>query len=64
MLTQMQKEFGETEEGKKTIAEIPLKRAAGLDELDGCLLFMASNNASSYMTGAIVEMDGGCATIN
>ncbi|MGI9568919.1 MAG: SDR family oxidoreductase [Desulfobulbia bacterium] len=64
MLTQMQKEFGKTEEGKKTIAEIPLKRAAGLDELDGCLLFMASNNASSYMTGAIVEMDGGWATIN
>ena len=63
MLTHMQKEFGKTEEGKKTVAEIPMKRAAELDELDGCLLFMASNNASSYMTGAIVEMDGGWSTI-
>jgi 3-oxoacyl-[acyl-carrier protein] reductase len=63
MLTQMQKEFGKTEEGKKTVAEIPMKRAAALDELDGCLLFVASNNASSYMTGAIIEMDGGWATI-
>lgn len=63
MLTQMQKEFGKTEEGRKTVAEIPMKRAAALDELDGCLLFVASNNASSYMTGAIIEMDGGWATI-
>ena len=63
MITRMQKEFGTTEEGKKTVAEIPMKRAAALDELSGCLLFMAPNNASSYMTGAIVEMDGGWATI-
>lgn len=63
MLTQMQIEFGKTDEGKKTVAQIPMKRAADLEELDGCLLFMASNRASSYMTGAIVEMDGGWATI-
>lgn len=59
----MQKEFSKTEKGKNTIAEIPMKRAAALDELDGCLLFLTSNNASSYMRGAIIEMDGGWATI-
>ena len=52
-----------TEEGKKTVAEIPMKRAATLEELDGCLLLLASNNASSYMTGATVEIDGGWATL-
>ena len=63
MLTEMQREFAKTEEGKRTRAEIPMKRAAELEELDGCLLFLASNNASSYMTGGIVEMDGGWSTI-
>ena len=63
MLTEMQKEFVKTEEGKKTVAEIPMKRAAALEELDGCLLLMASNEASSYMTGATVEIDGGWATL-
>ena len=40
-----------------------MRRAAVLDELDGCLLFMVSNTASSYMAGSIVEMDGGWAAI-
>lgn len=63
MLTEMQREFGKTEEGKKTVAQIPMKRAAELEELDGCLLMLASNKASSYMTGATIEIDGGWATL-
>ena len=53
-------EYIATEAGKKFIAQIPLKRPCEYQEIDGALLLLASNT-SSYMTGSIIEVDGGFA---
>ncbi|CAM2754023.1 acetyoacetyl CoA reductase [Legionella steigerwaltii] len=60
MKTKMVAEFLKTEDGKKAIKSVPYKRAAELEELDGCILLLASN-ASSYMSGTIIKVDGGLA---
>ena len=49
-----------SEAGKIFIQQIPLKRPGKYQELDGALLLLASDN-SSYMTGSIIEIDGGFA---
>lgn len=38
--------------------QVPLKRPGQYQELDGALLLLASDQ-SSYMTGSIIEVDGG-----
>jgi NAD(P)-dependent dehydrogenase (short-subunit alcohol dehydrogenase family) len=58
MLTNMVKEFLQTPDGQNAVWTVPFKRFANLDELDGTLLLVASD-ASSYMTGSIVTIDGG-----
>ena len=42
----------------KVSAEIPLGRLANIEEYGACIVFLLSN-ASSYMTGSIVPIDGG-----
>ncbi|HTD04980.1 SDR family oxidoreductase [Undibacterium sp.] len=43
---------------KKALTRIPMKRIAEPDEMAGTVLYLASN-ASSYTTGACINVDGG-----
>lgn len=64
MLTNMVKEFLQTPGGQNAVWGTPFKRFAEMSELDGTLLLVASD-ASNYMTGSVVTIDGGlsCNTI-
>ena len=44
--------------GQAIVARVPQRRVGQLAELDGPLLLLASD-ASSYMTGAVIPVDGG-----
>jgi NAD(P)-dependent dehydrogenase (short-subunit alcohol dehydrogenase family) len=56
--TDFNREFFQTEAGKRLIARVPLRRIAQPPDLDGALLFLASP-ASAYVTGAVISVDGG-----
>ena len=56
--TEINDGFFETPFGKKTISRNPMRRIGQLDELNAPFLLLASE-ASSYMNGAIIPVDGG-----
>lgn len=56
--TEMTKEFFQTPPGQKVIAGIPTRRLGQVEDLDGPLLLLASD-ASRYMSGSVVLVDGG-----
>jgi NAD(P)-dependent dehydrogenase (short-subunit alcohol dehydrogenase family) len=56
--TELNDAFFSTEPGKALIKQIPQRRLGLASELDGPLLLLASD-ASSYMTGSVVAVDGG-----
>lgn len=56
--TPINADFFATEAGKAVIKRIPQRRLGQLSDLDAPLLLLASG-ASSYMTGAILAVDGG-----
>jgi NAD(P)-dependent dehydrogenase (short-subunit alcohol dehydrogenase family) len=56
--TEINDGFFETEKGKAMIGRIPQQRIGCPEELAGPLLLLASD-ASSYMTGSVITVDGG-----
>jgi NAD(P)-dependent dehydrogenase (short-subunit alcohol dehydrogenase family) len=58
ILTEINDDFFATEEGQSYIKNIPMNRLGLESDLDGVLLLLASD-ASSFMTGSIIPVDGG-----
>ncbi|WP_159718226.1 SDR family NAD(P)-dependent oxidoreductase [Geminicoccus flavidas] len=56
--TDINRDFFATERGKALIARIPQRRLGQQEDLDGPLLLLASD-ASRFMTGSVVAVDGG-----
>ena len=61
ILTNINKDQLEGETGDLLKKKIPLKRFATVDELD-TIISMLLNKSNTYMTGAVVAVDGGLST--
>ena len=58
IVTEINREFLATEAGERMKRRIPQRRFGTPEDLDGALLLLASD-ASRYMTGSIIVIDGG-----
>ena len=58
ILTEINDDFFATEEGQNYVKNIPMNRLGLESDLDGVLLLLASD-ASAFMTGSIIPVDGG-----
>ena len=56
--TELNSDFWASDAGKAMIRRIPQRRLGALQDLDGPLLLLASD-MSAYMTGSVIEVDGG-----
>lgn len=56
--TDLNRDFLASEPGQALMARVPQRRFGRPDDLDGALLLLCSD-ASAYMTGAVVAVDGG-----
>lgn len=56
--TDLNHEFLSSEAGSKMLKRVPMRRSGEAGELDGILLLLASTR-SSFMTGAVIPVDGG-----
>ncbi len=48
-------------EHQKIKDSIPMRRLGNVEDLDGVMLYLASNQASAYVTGSVIAVDGGLA---
>jgi len=62
--TEMNAGYFDTPQGQKVVRRVPLRRIGRMEEITGPLLLLASD-ASSYMNGTILTVDGGhlCSTL-
>lgn len=58
ILTDINGDYFETDEGRAMIKTIPQRRLGDVSDLDGLLLLLASP-ASGFMTGTAINVDGG-----
>ena len=56
--TDMNRQFFATQAGQRLIKRIPQRRLGQTEDLDGILLLLSSD-ASRYMTGSVITVDGG-----
>ncbi len=56
--TELNEDFLRSEVGLRLVEKFPMKRLGDMPELDGPLLLLASD-AGSFMTGAVIPVDGG-----
>ena len=56
--TDMNRQFFATQAGQRLIKRIPQRRLGQVEDLDGVLLLLSSD-ASQYITGSIITIDGG-----
>jgi len=56
--TEMNAGYFDTPKGQAMVERIPARRIGELEELNGALLLLASD-ASSYMSGSVITIDGG-----
>jgi len=56
--TEMNAGYFDTPKGQAMVERIPMRRIGEIEELGGALLLLASD-ASSYMSGSVITVDGG-----
>jgi NAD(P)-dependent dehydrogenase (short-subunit alcohol dehydrogenase family) len=56
--TEINSDWLDTDAGQKQISRVPLRRTGEMKEMSGPLLLLASD-ASAYMSGAVLAVDGG-----
>jgi NAD(P)-dependent dehydrogenase (short-subunit alcohol dehydrogenase family) len=56
--TELNSSFWGSDAGKAMLRRVPQRRLGKLEDLDGPLLLLASD-ASAYMTGSVITVDGG-----
>ncbi len=62
--TDLNRAFLDSAAGRAIIADrVPMERTGRYEELDGALLYLASD-ASTFTTGTVMRVDGGLATAN